>query len=227
MGLSNGYGVLDGTLTGHFRDTPDNQGRWYHVHLDIDAAGLHYEAAVDVDSHAAATGVQWKVVDVSDAGLRLPSGLATGFNHLANSLAGGALDHIRKPETATLRFLPIRFVVRFPFILGWRRRWWRSLLRIVYRPWTSGDHIQATAALESILTVGRRTLVWGEPFTTGLGVHNVHQNQGDPAGSSWSGENAIWQDGGVGVQQLDGSWQLFISKFSSQSSYTDTAGHPI
>ena len=31
------YGVLVGTLTGHHRDTPDDQGRWFHVNLDVDA----------------------------------------------------------------------------------------------------------------------------------------------------------------------------------------------
>ena len=60
-------------------------------------------------------------------------------------------------------------------------------------------------ALESILVIGRRTLVWGEPFSDGgLGVHNVHQNQGDPQGTQWWDENAIWQDGGVMVERPDG-----------------------
>jgi len=53
------------------------------------------------------------------------------------------------------------------------------------RGWTSGSHLEAAEALEPVLVVGRRVLVFGEPFSTGLGMHNVHQNQGDPANSQW------------------------------------------
>jgi uncharacterized protein YukJ len=57
-------------------------------------------------------------------------------------------------------------------------------------------------------------------------MHNVHQNQGDPAGSQWSTEDGIRQDGGVAAPRPDGSYLLFVSKFTSQSSRTDDAGHP-
>ncbi|MFT3971838.1 MAG: hypothetical protein QM695_16560 [Micropruina sp.] len=62
-----GYGVLVGTLTADERDRPDNQGRWYRVLLSIDVAGARYKAAVDVDSHQSATGVQGKVVPPRNA----------------------------------------------------------------------------------------------------------------------------------------------------------------
>ena len=68
MPLDDGYGVLVGTLVAHERDRPDNQGRWYHVMLTIDVAGARYKAAVDVDSHQSATGVQWKVVPATASG---------------------------------------------------------------------------------------------------------------------------------------------------------------
>lgn len=58
-------------------------------------------------------------------------------------------------------------------------------------------------------------------------MHNIHQNQGDPAGSQWWAENAIWQDGGTLAEQPDGSWIAFINKFTSQSYRTDDQGHPL
>ena len=59
--LVEGHDVVDRVaLVAHERDRPDNQGRWYHVMLTIDVAGARYRAAVDVDSHQSATGVQWK-----------------------------------------------------------------------------------------------------------------------------------------------------------------------
>ena len=151
MPLDHGYGVLRATLLTQFRDTPDDQGRWYHVNLTASADGAQFRAAVDVDSKQSAVGVQWKVV--------------------------------------------------------------------------SGDTL--TDALESVLTSGASVLVWGGPFTQGLEVHNVHQNQGDPPGSQWWAENGIWQDAAVAILAPSGSMKLFISKFSSQSSSTDTQGHPI
>ena len=96
----------------------------------------------------------------------------------------------------------------------------------VLQPWKSGTHLDASVALESILVPGQTVLVWGEPFTTGSGMHNVHQNQGDPVGSQWWGQNGIWQDGGVAMYGGNGEMQLFVSKFTTQASNTDNSGHP-
>jgi len=74
------------------------------------------------------------------------------------------------------------------------------------RPWISGSNLEAAAALESTLAIGTRTLAFGEPFSNGLGMHNVHQNQGDPAGSQWWNDNGIWQDGGIMTLRPDGSF---------------------
>jgi uncharacterized protein YukJ len=72
--------------------------------------------------------------------------------------------------------------------------------------------------------------VFGEPFTQGLGMHNIHQNQGDPAGSQWWDENGTWQDGAVAVAGPepgpDATRAVFVSRFSTQASVTDDAGHP-
>lgn len=61
----------------------------------------------------------------------------------------------------------------------------------------------------------------------GLGVHNIHPNQGAPAGSQWWQENGIWQDGATIVQKADNSFVAFLSKFKTQSYQTDSNGHPI
>ena len=224
------YGVLRGTLSSHFRDDAENPGQWYHVHLRIAAVGQTFEAAVDVDSHNTATGVQWK-------SLRIPAAMIgpvplppAGFTSLASSAASGAIDCIRHPRLRTWRlfwFSPTWNYGVLPADRQWR---WR----FIYRPWRSGDFQQATAALEQILAVGAEIVVWGEPYPDGSpdqlpvrGVHNVHQNQGDPVGSPWFASSGTWQDGGVAVRGTDGYWQVFISKFSTQADKTDEAGHPL
>lgn len=216
--LTNGYGVLVGELIHHERDRPDNEGRWFHVKLRL-AAPATYECAVDVDSKKSDVGVRWRVLTVDPAAFAPASALAPGYHALASTSTSGALDLLRHPA-----FAPppgCLFVVAPP-------AWLRDLLARLRRdPWAVGSHLEASTALESILAVGRRTLVWGEPFTQGLGMHNVHQNQGDPVGSQWWAENGIWQDGGVMTERPDGRLDAFISRFSSQADRTDQNGHPL
>jgi hypothetical protein len=218
------YGVLVGSLTSHFRDDPDDQGRWYHLHLTVNAGGSTYEAAIDVDSHASATGVEWKRLTVPVSAIGPVGAFAAGWHPLGRSQDDGALDHLRHPS-----FLPspgCLFVTAPPAWVG-------ALLQRLNaaKHWVQGSYLEASVALEEILAVGRQTFVWGEPFTQGLGVHNVHQNQGDPKGTGpqaekWWAENGIWQDGGVMTLRPDGQLDVFISKFTSQAYRTDADGHP-
>ena len=186
------YGVLAGVLQRHFRDQPDDQGRWFHVNLRVDAPAGRYKCAVDVDSKSSATGVQWKVFTLEPAAAWTP-----GYHELKRMPGEGALDYLRHSGLA------------------------------LDTPWRSGSFLEASAALEPILEVGRRILVFGEPFDEGLGMHNVHQNQGDPYGSQWWDENGIWQDGGTMTERPDGRLDVFLSKFSTQAGWTDNDGHPV
>jgi uncharacterized protein YukJ len=210
MPLDHGYAVLVGTLVEHHRDRPDDQGRWYHVNLTVTAAGTTYRVAVDVDSKRSATGVQWKTVSATPAELgRVPFG-TPGLHPLAAARGSGALDHVRHPVAALFRL---------------RRGPWGLPVPVI-RPWHTGSQLDASIALEDILVLGAPVVVWGEPFAVGSGVHNVHQNQGDPVGSPWWAENGIWQDGGVATPDAAGGLRLFLPKFSTQAARTDDQGHP-
>ncbi|MER6098062.1 DUF2278 family protein [Streptomyces sp. NPDC001728] len=216
------YGVLSGTLHRHYRDTPDDQGRWFHLHLEVDAPAGRYHCAVDVDSHKSNVGVQWKAFTLDAAAVGPAAALAPGFHDLAPTPDSGALDCLRDPE-----------LVDRTGVLFQRRppSWLRDLLDLFgSRPWQAGSNIDAAAALESVLMPGGRLLVFGEPFEHDaegdLGVHNIHQNQGDPTDSQWWPENGIWQDGATLALRSDGRYDVFLSKFSSQAGHTDGAGHP-
>jgi uncharacterized protein YukJ len=213
------YGVLVGTLRGHSRDQPDNQGRWFHVNLLVDAPLGAHRCAVDVDSHLQAAGVQWRVITVAASAIP-GAALPTGYHDLARTPSSGALDFHRHP--ALVQRPGCAFPRQPP-------TWLREIVERVTGSvgWTAGSNTEAATALESILTPDARIAVFGEPFTTGLGMHNVHQNQGDPAGSQWWAENAIWQDGATVVVRQDGAGlDVFLSKFSTQATKTDDDGHP-
>ena len=214
------YGVLIGVLQSHHRDQPDTQGKWYHVNLQVTAPADLYRCAVDVDSKQSNAGVQWKRLTLSAGTISTVVGLAPGYHDLARQPGTGALDYTRQPEFADR--VGCLFVVM-------PQAWLQRLLELfnAQHRWMSGSNLDAAEALEPILVAGRRTLVFGEPFTQGLGMHNIHQNQGDPADSQWWDENGIWQDGGTITERPDGAWDVFISKFSTQASRTDADGHPV
>jgi hypothetical protein len=226
--LNDGYGVLAGTLAGFERDKPDNQGRWFHVKLSVSAAGHSYQCAVDVDSKQSNIGVQWKTVVLRPSEWTAITGLGSGFHLLrAGNVPGpGApdgkvLDYLRDGR---FRANPgCVFVMRpSPFV-----EWLNSLVRRVVPPWEAGNNVQAAEALEALLSVGQRIWVFGEPYTNGFGVHNIHQNQGDPINSQWAQENGVWQDGATVVEVPSGGLVAFLNKFSSQSDQTDQDGHPV
>lgn len=212
--------MLSGVLVSHHRDTPDSQGRWFHVNLLISAAGEQYRCAIDVDSHQSDTGVEWRVVPVNASDVASMLALPPGYHELQRTPASGAWDYVR---SCLFRARPGWLFVAMPDAVT---RLLMQLFESLRNLWQRGNHEQASAALEPLLVVGRRVLVWGEPFTQGHGMHNIHQNQGDPPGSQWWAENGIWQDGGTLAEQADGSWVVFINKFTTQSYRTDDEGHP-
>ncbi len=214
------YGVLVGTLVSHHRDPPDAQGRWFHVNLVIRAGEQTYRGAVDVDSKQSAIGVEWKTVTLSGGDLGPVDALPDGYHDLAMTPSSGAVDFVRsrwaRPSPGCVFAAMPDAVARVLMALFGRR----------IPAWEQGSNLDAASALEPLLAGNPRVLVFGEPFTTGLGMHNIHQNQGDPPGSQWWDENGIWQDGLTMVRRGDGTLRAFLSKFTSQSYVTDGQGHP-
>ena len=244
MPLDHGYGVAIGTFVSFTREDPSSFGTWYHGKLRIDTPAGQYEAALDVDTPSG-IGVSYRVVDdLTAQDIPLLAALANGFTSLAGTDASGALDYVRSPilgDGWVVRQLRWR-------IGGLRTRWhaqawgptpldlainrlhrwfrWLSWWRWRSFPWVSSDGDNALDVLEALLPSAARIYIFGEPFTTGLGVHNVHMNQGDPPGPHQA-ENGIWQDGAVLVERPDGSVAIWQVKFNTQSLHTGDDGLPL
>ena len=173
MGLTDGYGLLIGTKSNYFRDPPDNFGRYYHGNLVIHAPAGNYHCAIDVDPKSTPDGIQWRIVRIRSTDFADLKAMPDGWHSLVSDQHSGALDYIRSR-------------VLHPPILIWNVRYDSCLSRFLAflrwnPPWKSGTGIQALTDLEAVIAQGVRFYIFGEPFTTGLGVHNIHQNQGDPA----------------------------------------------
>ncbi len=219
MGLNAGYGVVIGTKHNYYRDPPDNFGRYYHGNLIVGVGAQTYKCAIDVDPKNMPDGIQWRVVKLRTTDFDLLRARVDGWHPLVSAQASGALDYIRDAKL-------------HPPLMIWNVRYQSILSRLLWfirwnPPWNSGTGIQALTALEGVLANAQRCYVFGEPFTTGLGVHNIHQNQGDPIGTPWAAENGIWQDGATIIEKTDGTLWAFLNKFKTQSFKTDALGRPV
>lgn len=219
MGLSNGYGLVIGQKADYYRDPPDDYGRYYHGNLFVRTPAGDYRCAIDVDPKFMPDGIQWRVVNIRPTDFAAIKALSDGWHSLPSTSSSGALDYIRSR-------------VLHPPIIFWNVRYDSCLSRLLEfirwnPPWKSGTGFQALTDLETVIAQGVRFYVFGEPFSSGLGVHNIHQNQGDPVGGGHDAENAIWQDGGTIVETAAGKFIGFLNKFKTQSFKTDDLGHPL
>jgi hypothetical protein len=247
------YGVVIGSFASFSRDPTHDYGQWYHGHLRLTTPTGVYEAALDVDAPAS-VGVSYRLVtDLGTTDIAAVRGRIDGFHPLDPTATSGALDYVRSPllrngiwwaaklATGTAYRLAKRPTPGDPVYgpdladavaAGWSRlgrllpdrvRRHRSLR---FFPWRRSDGDNALDALEPHLVDAARIYVFGQQFTSGLGVHDVHQNQGDPFGSQWYEDNGVWQDGAVMAEQPGGQVVVWQVKFNTQSLDTDAQGHP-
>jgi Uncharacterized conserved protein (DUF2278) len=217
MPLNHGYGVVVGTFASFTREDPNHFGHWYHGKLRVDTPAGRYEAALDVDTPSG-VGVSYRLVSGLRPGdIPLLAALPAGFTALDRTPIGGGLDYLRSSvlrDRCRLR----RLSALRPAWLPWP--WCRTF------PWVRSDGDNALDVLEPLLRAATRIYVLGEPYTTGLGVHNVHLNQGDPPGPHRA-EDGIWQDGAVICEHPSGAVHVWQIKFNTQSLHTDESGWPI
>lgn len=208
MPLGSGYGVLVGTLHRYYRDPVEGYGDYYHANIDVLTPGGVYHCKLDVDEKSPG-GVMWRVVEVSVPGLKEVASLPDGWHTLAPDPRSGALDYLRSPELDSEALPGQGLADSAPEAAG------RGLGGRGHPRWSRGTTEDALADLERLLDDARRLFVFGEPFSHGRGVHNIHQNQGDPAGSIWWAENSVWQDGGLVVEREAGSFVAFLSRYAT------------
>ena len=198
-----------------------------------------YEAALDVDTPSG-IGVSYRVVtDLTTASIPRLAALPDGFPPLASTSSSGALDYVRSPllrdgwmvqrrapfARRTQPRVPARArsrgVPRRSTSLGRFHRWfrlaWRPLAVLPLGPAATATRPSTCSRRSSGAAV--RIYIFGSPFTPGLGVHNVHINQGDPPGPHQA-NNGIWQDGAVLTQATDGKVTVWQVKFNTQSLHT-------
>ncbi len=211
MPLIDGYGVLAGRLHSYECDNDREENGYYHCNVRVRASGGVYRCAVDLDSKQQSDGLHWRVIDLGRNSMREMASLGFGWHFLDSEPGSGAIDYLRSPELQ-----PTESCLRAgaPAESG-------------CSPWRYGTSMDAFHDLAGVLDNAVKLLVFGEPFRFGRGVHNIHQNQGDPRNSRWSRENGVWQDGAVCGVAGDGSLHFFLCRFKTQATKTDDRGRPL
>ena len=228
MPLSSGYNVLIGRFHDFMRDPMGDFGSFYHGHVllyaPFNGKDQMFSCAVDVKKPAGSFSEYFHVTSLEAAKFIVVPGLSDGRQVLAQNDASGALDYVRHPMIT----LPAGCSAIISQLIG----------NITGNPpeqvWKKSEGDVALDVLETMVRAPTvdKVYVFGEPFGDGSpgnspGMHNVHQNQGDPIGSSFADENWIWQDGAVIVRHTDGRFEGFFLKFSTQSLKTNDQGQPI
>jgi hypothetical protein len=205
MPLFDGYGVLVGRLLRYACDKQQDEFHYYHCILHVRTPDGVYRCAVDLDSKHRRDGLQWKVVELASGAVGTVTSFPEGWSDLEMSEGSGALDYYRSPALGPCSECIHASQMNGEGCVVEKKKSWK---------YGTGDH--AFHDLEALLEQSRKIYVFGEPFRNGLGVHNIHQNQGDPPESRWAGENGPWQDGAVMVERHDGTVAAFLCKFSTQ-----------
>ncbi len=214
MPLPDGYGVL----VGDFQSYGTEQGQWYHVDLNITAAGSQYQAAVDVNEQTQA--FQYLVLDGLNQSLFTAAGLSEGWHLLASTPTSGAMDYARSP------------IFQKPLgCLGLIFGLWNAATGGNVPTFIDVNGNEAGEALIAMVKGSKKLYVFGAPYTSGLGVHDVHCNQGDPPNTGtppgqFQKLDGIWQDGCVFAVKSDGSLSAYLGKFADQTLNTNNQGLP-
>lgn len=208
MPLHDGYGVLVGSLHSYSCDRPRQEREYYHCNLKVKAGSVFYRCPVDLDSKNTSDGIQWRVVELGRTSLKGITGLKDGWHALRSNPHSGAIDYYRTDELMPTKECVEADESRFGQV--------KDHVRSGCMPWFFGTGADAFRDLEPLLKHARRVYVFGEPFRNGKGVHNIHQNQGDPPESRWHGENGVWQDGCVVSERWNCTLAAFLCKFKTQ-----------
>lgn len=212
-GLSNGYAVLVGQVESISRDTDSTPHMLFRVRSGRNSwqgsinVRSKYRVSVDPQPDVPKNNLlvyvdeDWKhpLTDILDR-----KAFQTGITFIEREASSGALDYIRGNL-----FDPTQM--------------------IVMPSEKAGNDNDLFERLEAILLSARDTdatvYAFGEPFSNGRGLHNIHMNQGSILEQHMD-EDGVWQDGGLLVRFPDNRWVAVFTAFQSQCWHTDdVTGH--
>ena len=217
------YGVVVGTPTTYGLEPRTSEGRWPHYVVNVQTPQGNYRAVINVFNRDDEP-VMHRILDIpysAEAAWTYLNALPNGLTELPfgaqpNAATAGALDLARDSGI---------------------------LATIQGHPWSNAqwvDEFGDIPEIDALLQDATRVYIFGEPYFNAdgtKGIHDVHQNQGNMPGTSFSVLNDRWQDGGmvieypptsvfrIGVGHIEyANRKLLLTRFQVQRDFSDVNG---
>jgi hypothetical protein len=183
----------------------------YHLHQTLQVPGQSWDSAINVGT--------------SDADDLLRYKLIFDFRHsIIDTLRAAGAGFA---DSTVLRKLPSLDFLRSDLLSntgGWRDS----------DVMDGSDQVEPVASLMRLLGRAREgafdVYIFGRKYVDGLGVHDVHMNQGSGApfltnGTDHNDHTDVWQDGGLLVDLGQPEWAAYFTAFTKQLVPTDDQGN--
>ena len=211
------YGFIKGRLTSApvLKGSPHGRETQYHLRFSMTLKRQRWDAAVNVGTDDARDLLKYKLVD--------------DFRHPLVATLGGAEPGAC--ELTGLHKLPALDFVRSDVLKDTGP--WRDSAVI-----DGADGVEPAAALQRLFETARDkgfdVCLFGRFYTGGgLGIHDVHMNQGSRGsfvhreGHDRNDHNDVWQDGAVFVDAGVSGWTACFTAFHQQFVPTDDLGNAV
>jgi uncharacterized protein YukJ len=187
-----------------------------HYQITVRASGGPFTAAVNTESTDGSEVLYTILNDFTPPNPAALLALASGMHALKSVPDSLALDFVREQ------------IAGKPMVT-------RAEMTLLPEMEDRNDHATPLANAVDILLnqaiAEKGTLfIFGSAFSDSGkvdGIHNIHMNQGNPAGG-FSSDNGIWQDGAVFVYLPSSkTWTALFIAFQTESWNTDNSGNPV
>jgi uncharacterized protein YukJ len=202
------------------RLVPSRKGQEVQYHLrstlrvtDPDGSTEDWDSAINVGTNDSDDLLLYKLVyDFQHSVIESLKSASSGFDDLTGSSSLPALDFLRSD------------------VLKGTGDWRDSGVM------DGSLNVEPVASLLRLLQKARGqqfdVYVFGRKYTDGLGVHDVHMNQGSTGsfinnGTDDNDHNDIWQDGAVLVDVGQPEFAAYFTAFTQQLVPTDNLGNPV
>ncbi len=204
------YGVLKGKpLAGQVE-----AGKSPHYRISVNAGTEMFTVAVNIQSTDGSEVLYCIESAFTPPGAAALLALNPGITALTSTAGGLALDYVREQVQGR------------PMV----QRSQMSLLPEPPQPGSSQLNDAIIALVQQAIAGDAELYAFGSAYADGGvtdGIHNIHMNQGNPAGG-FAKDNGSWQDGGLFLYMpATQTWSAVFLAFQTESWTTDEAGNPL
>ena len=183
-----------------------------HYLIVVNAAGGSYTVAVNIQSTDGSEVLYRIDNSFTPPDANALVALSPGITAVPSSPGGLALDYVREQISGS------------PMV----QRSQMSLLPSPDKPGGGALNDAVTALVQQVIEQAGELYAFGSSYADGGvtdGIHNIHMNQGNPAGS-FQADNGTWQDGGLFLYlRAAQSWSAVFLAFQTEVWTTDNSGN--